>query len=169
MNTNRLLKKNASKASFYATQITPPVMNHVSSTAFRLLLLLVMTVAALGNLAANPIQTNDHPDLVLTISGTVSSENGTLPGVSVYLKGTQTGTVTDIEGKFTFPKEVRNGDILVFSFLGYKTREYVITEDTPSVLTITLAEEAILVTGALADNQHPTGIRKLFARIKSIF
>ncbi len=62
-----------------------------------------------------------------TVSGKVtSSEDGSaLPGVNVILKGTNTGTVTDIEGvfKLTVPSD---GGVLVFSFIGLKTQELTI-------------------------------------------
>lgn len=55
------------------------------------------------------------------ISGTVSDNTGTLPGVSVIIKGTTTGSETDFDGKYTIKAKV--GDVLVFSYLGYKTVE----------------------------------------------
>jgi len=59
-----------------------------------------------------------------TVSGKVTSvEDGTsLPGVNVVLKGTTTGTVTDIDGnyKLTVPSD---GGTLVFSFVGLATEE----------------------------------------------
>ncbi len=59
----------------------------------------------------------------LAITGTVSAEDGsTLPGVNVVVQGTETGTTTDNDGKFTLA--VPNADaILVFSYIGYKTQE----------------------------------------------
>jgi len=56
-----------------------------------------------------------------TISGTVSDENGPLPGVSVLVKGTSKGTETDFDGKYTVKAKV--GDVLVFSYIGYKPVE----------------------------------------------
>jgi TonB-linked SusC/RagA family outer membrane protein len=57
------------------------------------------------------------------ISGVVEDENGiTLPGVSVYVKGTNTGTITDIRGSYSL-NNVSKGAVLVFSFIGYVTEE----------------------------------------------
>src|SRR5690554_5376949 len=57
------------------------------------------------------------------VSGTVYDENGeALPGASILIKGTSTGTVSDIDGKF----DVNVSDassILVVSFLGYISQE----------------------------------------------
>ena len=56
-----------------------------------------------------------------TISGTVSDDTGPLPGVSILIKGTSSGTQTDFDGKYTLT--ANTGDILVFSFVGMKTTE----------------------------------------------
>lgn len=55
----------------------------------------------------------------LQVSGTITDANGTLPGVSITVKGKPSGTVSGLNGKYTI--EVASKDILVFSFLGYKT------------------------------------------------
>ncbi len=61
------------------------------------------------------------------ISGQVKDENGeTLPGATVLVKGTNNGTVTDVDGVFTL-SQVEEGDVLVVSFLGYKTFEVVVS------------------------------------------
>lgn len=57
------------------------------------------------------------------IAGTVTSaSDGTgLPGVSILVKGTSTGAVTDQDGKYTIA--VSNDDVLVFSFVGFESQE----------------------------------------------
>ncbi len=60
-----------------------------------------------------------------TISGTVSEESGALPGVSVLIKGTKTGTETDFNGKYSI--KAKTGDVLIFRYIGYKTAEMKIT------------------------------------------
>lgn len=79
---------------------------------------------------------------VITVSGTVlSSETGkSIPGVSVVIKNTSMGTVTDVDGKFalTLPG---NEQTLVFSFVGMKTQELVIGAET--VITVSLEEESV--------------------------
>ncbi len=71
-----------------------------------------------------------------TISGTVSDNTGSLPGVSVSVKGTTTGSETDFDGKYSIKTKV--GDVLVFSYLGYKTVE--ITVGDSNVIDVTLVE-----------------------------
>lgn len=56
------------------------------------------------------------------VSGTVSDENGSLPGASVVIKGTSTGTTTDFDGDYSI-NNVTNGSVLVFSYIGYKAQE----------------------------------------------
>ncbi len=60
-----------------------------------------------------------------TISGTVTEESGALPGVSVLIKGTKTGTETDFNGKYSI--KAKTGDVLIFRYIGYKTAEMKIT------------------------------------------
>jgi TonB-dependent starch-binding outer membrane protein SusC len=58
----------------------------------------------------------------VTVTGKVSANLGEpIPGATVVIKGTTTGTVTDGNGNFTF--QAREGDILVVSFVGMKSRE----------------------------------------------
>jgi len=54
-----------------------------------------------------------------TVSGTVSDETGPLPGVSVLIKGTSTGTETDFDGKYTMTAS--EGDVLQYSYVGMET------------------------------------------------
>ena len=59
-----------------------------------------------------------------SIRGKVLDEKGApLPGVVVQVKGTKKGTQTDEQGRFTITVDSRNGQILVFTFLGYQRRE----------------------------------------------
>ena len=65
------------------------------------------------------------------ISGTViSDEDGEpLPGVSVSVKGTSVGTITDVDGKYVI-NVPQDGALLVFSFVGLLTREQEIGSST---------------------------------------
>lgn len=62
-----------------------------------------------------------------TVSGTVTEKSSGegLPGVDVIIKGTTRGTSTDFDGNYSLD-DVNEGDILSFSFLGYKTIEIVV-------------------------------------------
>ena len=63
-----------------------------------------------------------------TITGSVtdSENNDALPGVNVILKNTTNGTNTDFNGNFSLDN-IESGDVLVFSYLGYKTFEFNVT------------------------------------------
>ena len=58
---------------------------------------------------------------LLKISGTVTDEGGSLPGVSVLIKGTNNATSTDLDGKYVI--SAKSTDVLVFSYVGYKSVE----------------------------------------------
>lgn len=74
-----------------------------------------------------------------TVTGTVTDENNqSLPGVNVILKGTGTGTVTDVEGNYSISITNEN-DILIFSSIGYITKEVAV--NGRSTLDVTLAED----------------------------
>lgn len=61
------------------------------------------------------------------VKGKVTDVNGqTLIGVSVKIKGSRVGTVTDVKGNFELTS--RTGDILVFSYIGYDVKEVAVTE-----------------------------------------
>ncbi len=62
------------------------------------------------------------------ISGNVYDEDqNSLPGVTVVLKGTNTGTVTNFDGAFSI--QAKDGDVLVFSFMGFQTQELSVKVD----------------------------------------
>jgi len=73
------------------------------------------------------------------VSGTVSDANGPLPGASVVVKGTTTGTQTDFDGNFTL--EVSSSDaVLVISYIGYSTQEVAV--NGRSTVDVVLQEDA---------------------------
>lgn len=74
-----------------------------------------------------------------TVSGTISDTNGPLPGASVVVKGTQNGTATDFDGKYTLDG-VPTDAILVVSSLGYVTQEIAVAEQT--TINVTLVADA---------------------------
>jgi len=63
-----------------------------------------------------------------TVSGTVTSEDEPLIGVSVQVKGTSTGVVTDIDGAYTL--DVSTTDVLIFSYIGHTTQEVAVGNQT---------------------------------------
>jgi hypothetical protein len=78
------------------------------------------------------------------ISGKVTSadDGGTLPGVSVSVKGTTLGTITDMDGAFRL-KVPQDAKSLVFTFVGMATQEVAIGNQ--SVVNVKLASDNIAV------------------------
>jgi iron complex outermembrane recepter protein len=84
------------------------------------------------------------PVTVQTIVGKVKDKNGEpIIGMSVSIKGTTRGTLTDAEGNFTL--DASTGDVLLFTFVGFKTQEVAVTASTSS-LDITMEESASLIS-----------------------
>ena len=85
-----------------------------------------MLFYASPHLKANDLlETTNLKKLVIkqTVTGIITSagEDTPLIGVSVFIKGTSTGTVTDLDGRYSI--EVDEGDILIFSYTGYISQE----------------------------------------------
>ena len=63
------------------------------------------------------------------VNGTITDANGgALPGVNILLKGTNIGTTSDANGAYSL--EAKSDDVLVISFIGYKTQEVVVGNQT---------------------------------------
>ncbi len=73
-----------------------------------------------------------------TVSGLVSDESGALPGVSVVIKGTNTGTETNFDGKYSIT--AKTGDVLVYRYLGFKPVER--TVGNSNIINIKLEEDS---------------------------
>lgn len=73
------------------------------------------------------------------ITGAIKDENGeAVIGANVSVKGTTTGTITDIDGNFSL--EAQQGATLLISYIGYETQE--ITVGSQSVYSIRLSEDS---------------------------
>ncbi|MEO0042508.1 MAG: hypothetical protein RL329_1956 [Bacteroidota bacterium] len=108
-----------------------------------LLAILIIGVCA-PILAANPLSA------AMTVTGTVLDgiDNSPMIGVSVVIKNTTTGTITDLDGKYSV--EVPNGEtILVFSYVGYDPQE--IKVGTQTLLNVSMKQgvalEQVVVVG----------------------
>ncbi|MBK9488293.1 MAG: carboxypeptidase-like regulatory domain-containing protein, partial [Haliscomenobacter sp.] len=79
-----------------------------------------------------------------TIKGKViDKETGALPGVSILVKNTTTGTVTEVDGSFSLNAPDANAT-LVFSYTGYATQEIALAGRTN--LDITMAVDNLLLS-----------------------
>jgi len=104
----------------------------------RYILSLLLTLLLIGNGFAIPLLQEAR------ISGRVTSaEDGAgLPGVSVLLKGTQQGTITDAEGRYSISVSDNNA-VLVFSFIGYTSQEISVSGRTTVDLSMEPSMEAL--------------------------
>lgn len=82
------------------------------------------------------------------ISGRVTdSGGGIIPGVSVVIKGTTTGTITNAEGSYTL-QVPNDAKVLLFSFVGMKTQEVFIPNG--SIINVIMEEETIGIEEVVA-------------------
>ena len=100
-------------------------------------------------------------DLDKVISGKITDElGGALPGVNIFVKNTTIGTVTDFEGNYSLSVP-DNARILIFSFVGYKTREVEIGSMTTIDLSlepdISTLEEVVVVGYGTQQKRDLTG------------
>ncbi len=83
-----------------------------------------------------------------TITGRITDSSGEpLPGVTVIIKGTTQGSVTDLDGKYTISNVPENG-ILQFSFVGMKTEEIFVGSQTE--INVAMATDAIGIEEVVA-------------------
>jgi len=110
--------------------------------------LLGMVLATLLILSASISNAQDVTSV--KVSGTVSdaASNELIPGVSVLIKGTQTGSMSDINGKFSL--NAPKGSTLVFSYIGYENFEVLVSAQNTidvSLKAISQAIEGVVVIG----------------------
>ena len=107
-----------------------------------------------------------------TAKGVVlDEEKQPLPGVNVVLRGTTTGTQTDFEGKFTFPNKLEEGDVLIFSYLGYETKTYKVKAGASSTKDISIqfkASDVTLLGAVVVDGVHKSK-RTFLQKIGDLF
>ena len=98
----------------------------------RLLLLMVAVISFL------PGVTKAQENRTVTGKVTDAATKITLPGVSVKVKGTANGASTNTEG--TYSLQVKGGEVLVFSFIGYESKEVAV--GTGNRIDVALTESA---------------------------
>lgn len=84
----------------------------------------------------------------MMVSGKVTDSSGSsLPGVTVVVKGTTQGTITDTDGNYSF-SNVSADAVLLFSFVGMRTQEIAIAGKT--VVNVTMIEETVGIDEVVA-------------------
>ena len=94
------------------------------------------------------------------ISGSVLDEKGIpIPGVNILIENTQRGTTTDFDGNYTI--DISDGEVLVFSYLGFKTQEITYTGQTEINVTLKndtdQLEEVVLIGYGTSTKKDLTG------------
>ncbi|GAA4942466.1 TonB-dependent receptor [Algibacter agarivorans] len=100
----------------------------MKKNVLRLLFCLVFSLSGINAIA----QTS-------TVSGTVTDGEFPLPGVNIIVKNTSNGSTTDFDGNYSL-NDVSSTDIIVFSYVGYKTQEVTIGNQT--TINVVLVEDA---------------------------
>ena len=99
------------------------------------------------------------PGKTITVSGVVTDGKGeALPGASVLVKGTNKGTITDLDGKYSL--SVQEGETLVVSFIGFKDQEFAAAPGQKNVALstdATILDDVVVVGYGTAKKANLTG------------
>jgi TonB-linked SusC/RagA family outer membrane protein len=98
---------------------------------------------------------------IMKVSGVISDANNgeLIPGVNIVIKGTQTGSVSDVNGKYAI--DALKGSVLQFSFVGYETAEFSV--GSQSIMNVRLKptveslDEVVVIGYGLTTKKEITG------------
>lgn len=100
------------------------------------------------------------------VSGTVVDQNGEpVIGASVMVRGTTNGTVTDVDGKYTFSAPV--GSVIEASSIGYETQSATVAAGT-SVYDFTLSEDSLFLDDVVVIGYQTVKRRDLTGSVSSV-
>lgn len=100
------------------------------------------------------------------IKGKIADSSGTpLPGVTVLVKGTNQGIITDVDGNYSL-ENVRGDAILVFSFVGMKTQEIAVAGKT--IIDVTMEEETIGIDEIVAVGYSTRRVGEVTGSVSSV-
>ncbi|WP_298543035.1 carboxypeptidase-like regulatory domain-containing protein [uncultured Aquimarina sp.] len=120
-------------------------ISFISGIAFAFITLFSFTKTQAQNIKSQIRTTDKNPSKFqnivnendITVKGMVSENGIPLPGANIILEGTTVGTSTDFDGNFEFPVQLKEGDVLIFSYIGFTSKKIVI-KDRNSVNAIAL-------------------------------
>lgn len=141
------------------------ILFNQGTTRIKYLLLLAILSTGLTSYAT-PHSLRQQTQTLLT--GTVSEANGVLPGVTVLVKGTTKGTQTDENGRFSLLANPQ--DTLVFSYIGFKTLEVPVNNQTTLIVRLeedtTQLKEVVLNAGyySVKDKESTGSIARITAK-----
>jgi len=90
-----------------------------------------------------------------TVTGTITEGGQPLPGVSVVVKGTTTGTQTDFDGKYSI--KAKAGDVIEYTYIGMKKQS--LTVGSSAVMNVTM-EEDVNVLGEVVLEGYRTSTKE---------
>jgi Ca-activated chloride channel family protein len=117
--SNKSFYNSASTNTMSGYLVAKKTMNETTSKSE------INTESLFENALVSTTTTEDKATKEKTIQGVVTEGDLPLPGVSVIVKGTNRGTQTDFDGKFTI--KIKPQEILEFSFIGMKTQNIAYT------------------------------------------
>ena len=99
-----------------------------------------------------------------SIKGVVSDADGSLPGVSITIQGTTTGVQTDFDGNYTI--NAKQGDVLVYNYLGYKTEQR--TVGSESVINVTMTQDSTELDEIVVIGYGSTSVKDATGAVTSV-
>ena len=99
-----------------------------------------------------------------SVKGVVTDADGGLPGVSVTIQGTTTGVQTDFDGNYSI--KASQGDVLVYSYLGYKTELRTVGSET--VINVTMTEDATQLEEVVVIGYGTTTVKDATGSVSSV-
>ena len=98
-------------------------------------------------------------EIAVTGKVTDATDGSSIPGVTVVVKNTTTGTVTDVDGNFSI--KVKTGSVLAFSYVGYVTQEVTITNQKTVNVALVVGtkslNEVVVIGYGVIKKQDATG------------
>lgn len=117
-------------------------------------------------LSSTPVAAN------AVIRGKVTSDDGaSLPGVNIYVKNSDIGTVSDADGFYEFKQNLKVGDRLIFSYIGFISQEHEVTSEHAE-LNVQMVYDSLIILGEVVSDEpfsvkQTKGLKKLFVRRKN--
>lgn len=99
-----------------------------------------------------------------SVKGVVTDADGGLPGVSVTVQGTTTGVQTDFDGNYSI--KASQGDVLVYSYLGYKTELRTVGSET--VINVTMTEDSTQLEEIVVIGYGTTSVKDATGSVSSV-
>jgi hypothetical protein len=107
--------------------------------------------------------------LTTIVQGTIidRGDKTPIPGVTVTIKGSPKGTVTNVAGKFVLDSKI--GDVLVVTFVGYERQEILVRECDQRINLELQENTQMLGEPVMMEYKRPSIVKRVWHKIKKIF